>query len=64
MMQQMVLPRDDVRRAPKSGSASRLSATRSFDSVRVQIVFHDEFNMLERLAPFSVYLIWHYVRSY
>ncbi|MGP5550702.1 hypothetical protein ACTXNE_08440 [Psychrobacter namhaensis] len=35
----------------KSSSASRLSATRSFDSVRVQIVFHDEFNMLERLAP-------------
>ncbi|MBO1517273.1 hypothetical protein [Psychrobacter halodurans] len=32
------------------GSA-RLSATRTFDSVRVQIVFHDEFNMLERLAP-------------
>ncbi len=37
--------------AHKSSSASRLSATRSFDSVRVQIVFHDEFNMLERLAP-------------
>ncbi|MEN6669421.1 hypothetical protein AAJP47_03495 [Psychrobacter sp. B38] len=35
----------------KAGNASRLSATRSFDSVRVQIVFHDEFNMLERLAP-------------
>ncbi|MGP5229266.1 hypothetical protein [Psychrobacter celer] len=32
------------------GSA-HLSATRTFDSVRVQIVFHDEFNMLERLAP-------------
>ncbi|WP_288996095.1 hypothetical protein [uncultured Psychrobacter sp.] len=32
------------------GSAG-LSATRTFDSVRVQIVFHDEFNMLERLAP-------------
>ena len=31
--------------------ASRLSATRAFDSVSVQIVFHDEFNMLERLAP-------------
>lgn len=30
---------------------SRLSATRPFDSVSVQIVFHDEFNMLERLAP-------------
>ncbi len=30
---------------------SRLSATRAFDSVSVQIVFHDEFNMLERLAP-------------
>lgn len=35
----------------KFGSAARLSATREFDSVRVQIVFHDEFNMLERLAP-------------
>ena len=32
------------------GSA-HLSATRTFDSVRIQIVFHDEFNMLERLAP-------------
>lgn len=32
-------------------STSRLSATRAFDSVNVQIVFHDEFNMLERLAP-------------
>ena len=31
--------------------ASRLSANRAFDSVSVQIVFHDEFNMLERLAP-------------
>ena len=35
----------------KLAGASRLSATRSFDSVRVQLVFHDEFNMLERLAP-------------
>ena len=35
----------------KSNSAARLSATRPFDSVSVQIVFHDEFNMLERLAP-------------
>ncbi|MGP9599902.1 hypothetical protein ACT3R9_09515 [Psychrobacter sp. AOP42-A1-21] len=35
----------------KSHNATRLSATRSLDSVRVQIVFHDEFNMLERLAP-------------
>ena len=42
---------NDISSAHKSGSASRLSATRSFDSVRVQIVFHDEFNMLERLAP-------------
>ena len=32
---------------------SKLSATRAVDSVRVQIVFHDEFNMLERLAPAS-----------
>ncbi|MGP4970122.1 hypothetical protein [Psychrobacter aquimaris] len=42
---------NDISSAHKAGSASRLSATRSFDSVRVQIVFHDEFNMLERLAP-------------
>ncbi|GAA0808805.1 hypothetical protein GCM10009110_27780 [Psychrobacter piscatorii] len=34
-----------------SGQTSKLSATRAVDSVRVQIVFHDEFNMLERLAP-------------
>ncbi|SLJ85634.1 hypothetical protein [Psychrobacter sp. DAB_AL43B] len=35
----------------QSHNASRLSATRPFDSISVQIVFHDEFNMLERLAP-------------
>ena len=34
-----------------SNHASRLSANRAFDSVSVQLVFHDEFNMLERLAP-------------
>lgn len=34
-----------------TSSASKLSATRAFDSVNVQIMFHDEFNMLERLAP-------------
>ncbi|MDN3453887.1 MULTISPECIES: hypothetical protein [unclassified Psychrobacter] len=34
-----------------SSHTSKLSATRAVDSVRVQIVFHDEFNMLERLAP-------------
>ena len=32
-------------------STAKLSATRAFDTVNVQIVFHDEFNMLERLAP-------------
>ncbi|WP_201576106.1 hypothetical protein [Psychrobacter immobilis] len=32
-------------------SNAKLSATRAFDTVSVQIVFHDEFNMLERLAP-------------
>ncbi len=32
-------------------NVSRLSATRAFDSVDVQIMFHDEYNMLERLAP-------------
>ncbi len=31
--------------------ASKLSTTRAFDSVSVQIMFHDEFNMLERLSP-------------
>ncbi len=31
--------------------ANRLSALRSYDSVSVQIKFHDEYNMLERLAP-------------
>ncbi|OAP72434.1 MULTISPECIES: hypothetical protein [Psychrobacter] len=34
-----------------SNGMARLSANRPFDSVSVQIVFHDEFNMLERLAP-------------
>jgi len=34
-----------------SSHIAKLSATRNVDSVRVQIVFHDEFNMLERLAP-------------
>lgn len=34
-----------------TSSASKLSATRTFDTVQVQIMFHDEFNMLERLAP-------------
>ena len=42
---------DTSNTASKLGGASRLSATRSFDTVRVQLVFHDEFNMLERLAP-------------
>ena len=35
----------------KASTVARLSANRPFDSVSVQIVFHDEFNMLERLAP-------------
>ena len=35
----------------QASNTSRLSATRPFDSISVQIVFHDEFNMLERLAP-------------
>ena len=34
-----------------TSSVSKLSATRTFDTVQVQIMFHDEFNMLERLAP-------------
>jgi len=37
--------------AQPSSHTSKLSATRTVDTVRVQIVFHDEFNMLERLAP-------------
>ncbi len=32
-------------------STAKLSANRAFDHVSVQIVFHDEYNMLERLAP-------------
>ena len=35
----------------QANNTPRLSATRPFDSISVQIVFHDEFNMLERLAP-------------
>lgn len=34
-----------------TSSASKLSATRVFDTVSVHIMFHDEYNMLERLAP-------------
>ena len=30
---------------------AKLSATRAFDSVSVQIMFHDEYRMLERLTP-------------
>ena len=37
--------------ATKQKPATRLSALRHYDSVSVQIKFHDEFNMLERLAP-------------
>ena len=41
----------EVDSAATGHQPSKLSATRSVDRVRVQIVFHDEFNMLERLAP-------------
>ena len=34
-----------------SSNSSKLSANRAFDSVSVHIKFHDEYNMLERLAP-------------
>ncbi|WP_201586605.1 hypothetical protein [Psychrobacter jeotgali] len=34
-----------------TANASKLSTTRPFDKVSVQIMFHDEYNMLERLAP-------------
>ncbi|MBO1531244.1 hypothetical protein J3492_08460 [Psychrobacter sp. F1192] len=39
----------NVSKLPNSGA--KLSAMRPMDSVSVQIMFHDEFNMLERLAP-------------
>ena len=42
---------DDNHKSNGSNGIARLSANRPFDSVSVQIVFHDEFNMLERLAP-------------
>ncbi len=32
-------------------SSNKLSAARSFDSISVQIKFHDEYKMMERLAP-------------
>ena len=38
-------------RIKPSTQAVILSATRPFDSVSVQIVFYDDYNMLERLAP-------------
>ena len=41
----------DSHKSNGSNGIARLSANRPFDSVSVQIVFHDEFNMLERLAP-------------
>lgn len=41
----------DSHKSSGSNGIARLSANRPFDSVSVQIVFHDEFNMLERLAP-------------
>ncbi|WP_333613388.1 hypothetical protein [Psychrobacter sp.] len=41
----------DSHKSNGSNGMARLSANRPFDSVSVQIVFHDEFNMLERLAP-------------
>jgi len=34
-----------------TSSHSKLSANRAFDTVSVQIMFHDEYDMLERLAP-------------
>ena len=41
----------DTAAAPTGGQTTKLSATRAVDRVNVQITFHDEFNMLERLAP-------------
>ena len=41
----------DSRTTQFTSSVSKLSASRAFDSVNVQIKFHDEYNMLERLAP-------------
>ncbi|WP_201556620.1 hypothetical protein [Psychrobacter sp. 72-O-c] len=42
---------DDSSSHKMSSSGSKLSAARDFNSVNVQIMFHDEYNMLERLAP-------------
>ncbi|WP_435979206.1 hypothetical protein [Psychrobacter sp. DM4] len=43
----------DITAAPNGtlSRSTRLSSARAFDSVTVQIMLHDEFNMLERLAP-------------
>ncbi|MGP4714336.1 MULTISPECIES: hypothetical protein [unclassified Psychrobacter] len=37
--------------ASEPNKTSKLSSARTFDHVSVQIMLHDEFNMLERLAP-------------
>ena len=37
--------------AVSTTTSTKLSDTRSFDHIRVQFMFHDEYNMLERLAP-------------
>ncbi len=43
--------RSNAHKGSSNKSTSKLSAARAFDSVSVQIMFHDEYNMLERLAP-------------
>ena len=43
---------DSAESTTKSTTAlSKLSATRDFDRIHVQIEFHDQYHMLERLAP-------------
>ncbi len=41
----------DITNDKFTSRVSKLSTTRAFDTVSVQIMFHDEYNMLERLAP-------------
>lgn len=44
-------PLASIGSATQKANSNKLSAARSFDSVSVQIKFHDEYKMMERLAP-------------
>lgn len=44
-------PLASIGSATQKVNSNKLSAARSFDSVSVQIKFHDEYKMMERLAP-------------